>query len=1044
MAISIDAKQIAEITQGQWIGEIDPEHHFSAVNVLPNSSSGILCITADNTQRWKNFDVNPPSKEKLLAEAKKGAKAFVVGKDFSYDLPYPVLKVENTWEALSKISAKNRDESCAIRILVTGSVGKTNYKLMAHHAFSPLTHIHANLSSANLNVPIWCSLASIGKEDNITIIEVSVANPNRGRLRSELIKPNILVFTNISSSHTRYHGSLENLIHAKAECVLSLQQGGFVLMSSDHPYFLQLKNEVQRLKPVPVLTWGKEDFCDAQLLTAEYDLNESCWNVCAKVMGQVINYKIGTHHSFAPISSLGILLTAAMTGLDVHKAAQQLISYIPGDTTGRIYDVSFGKEKGSGSFKLFDYSQRGSIEGFRAALTDLYRLAPLGRRIILALGESRDLAKDDEKKVHEEIASLIQVDRTAKVFTVGEGMKILRDFLLEKDSLSDNKSVSASRILASHKETQEELQEELLASIKEGDIVFIQGHHRVWMSKIVKAIEKRWALKLNLSPQFSHNKVVENKSLEKTSSFMAAGDMILIRDFPGRLIEEGSDWVFGTLAEDFQKADSFLVNLECVISQKGDYVPKIKEKRPFHYRAPQFVTQVLEKAGFSILCTSNNHSMDYGAEALNDQINLFEQMNIAHVGSGRNNDDSRQWVLQQCGDVKVAIIAFDTTAPWAKAADNKAGNFYLPCSIDSMPELLPIIKQARQYAHIVMVTVHWGTNWQEKPKPSTVAFAHAMIDAGVDAILGHSSHLLQGVELYQGCPIIYDMGTIISDRVSQGRIKDEAYFELKLSKKGIHELIITPMYLYRCRARRSKNSKKRILKLMSGLSAEMQTPLIEKEGTLILALIPDKQQRIINSVETHTKIRALDKKNIQYLSADDLKQYELATLQPEGKAIALGGGLEVGAYLHPVEISPGYAFVFEIRFRCLKKLKQRWRAEISFIDEHGKITTLRYPIADGSWHSAYSGSEKWFADRTLVRIPPSLKAGFYQLYWNLWTRDEESNLVYWQEIYPDKAKNSRGVDVGSLEISSSVNKGVAGVEWDKNLLFKDPIFAYLE
>jgi len=1027
MTIKIDAKDIANITGGKWIGNIDLEQHFSAVNVISNASTGLLCITADNTRKWKNFDVKPPTKEKLLAAGKKGVKAFVVGKDFSYDIPYPVLKVENTWDALSKISAKNRDKSSATRILVTGSVGKTNYKLMAHHAFSPLTNIHANLSSANLNVPIWCSLASIGQEDKMAIVEVSVANPNRGRLRSELIKPHILVFTNISSSHTSYHGSVENLIHAKAECVLSLQTGGVVLMSSDHPYFYQLKNEVQRLKAVPVLTWGKEDFCDAQLLNAEYDLNQSCWNVSAKVMGKIVNYKIGTHHSFAPISSLGILLTAAMTGLDVDKAAQQLLTYIPGDTTGRLYDVSMsnGKEKDKGHFKLFDYSQRGSIEGFRAALTDLYRLAPKGRRIILALGESRDLAKDDEIKVHEEIASLIQTDRTAKVFTVGDGMKILRKYL------------SGSNILASHKDTQEELEDEFLASIKEGDIVFIQGHHRVWMSKIVKTIEKRWGLELNLSPQISQNESINDDVLEKTYSFMATGDMILIRDFPGRLIEEGSDWVFGTLAEDFQKADSFLVNLECVISQRGYYIPKIKEKRPFHYRAPQFVTEVLEKAGFSILCTCNNHSMDYGEEALRDQFNLFEQMNIAHVGSGRDSQDSKQWVLQQCGDVKVAVIAFDTTAPWAKASDTNGGNFYLPCSLEAMQELTPIIQQARQYAHIVMVTVHWGTNWHEKPKQSTIDFAHAMIDAGVDAILGHSSHLLQGVELYQGCPILYDMGTIISDRVSQGRIKDEAYFELKLSKKGIHELLITPMYLYRCRARRSKNSKKRILELMKGLSADMDTFLIEKDGKLVLPLITDKQERQIRELDPDIKARVYDKEGIYYPSENELKDYEPDAFGPEGKIIPIGAGLEVGGYRHPNAIAPGHAFVFEIRFRFLKKQNIRWRAEISFVDEEKNITTLRYPVCDGSWHHVYSGTKKWYTDQTLVRIPPELKEGNYQLYWNLWTRDADKKLVYWKDMYPLEAKLIYGVAVGCLEISSNTQIGVAGVEWDTKLLFKD-------
>jgi len=420
--------------------------------------------------------------------------------------------------------------------------------------------------------------------------------------------------------------------------------------------------------------------------------------------------------------------------------------------------------------------------------------------------------------------------------------------------------------------------------------------------------------------------------------------------------------------------------------------------------------------------------MDYGSDALDDQKSLLDQMNMAHVGSGKNLEQSKQWVLQQCGDVKVAVIAFDTTAPWAKAKDTSGGNFYLPCSVDSMDELNPIIKQAKQHAHIVMVTVHWGANWQEKPKKNTIDFAHAMIDAGVDAILGHSSHILQGVELYSGCPIIYDMGTLISDRVSQNRIKDEAYFELKLSKKGIHELIITPIFLYRCRARRSKNSKKRILKLINGLSMDMGTKLIERDGKLVLPLIPDWQERVIKSLSKESKVSASNKNDIRYLSEDKLKQFEPQPLKPEGTVRSLGGGLEVGGYRHPEAIAPGYAFVFEIRFRCLEKQEKRWRAEITFLDEENNTTKLRYPVSDGSWHNTYTGTKEWYADQTLVRLPPKLKNGSYQLFWNLWTRDEDKNLVYWR---------NKGVAVGHLDISENTQIGVAGVDWDKKLLFRD-------
>ncbi len=1011
MSITIDAQQIASASHGTWEGLNSIYERFDCVTVLANAAEGSLCVLHDNSPKWKNAGAKPPTKKRILEAASRGVKAFVVGIDFSHHVPCPLLRVANTWDALSSIASANRDASQAKRILVTGSVGKTNYKLMAHHAFSSLTNIHASLGSANLHVPIWCSLASIGESSSLTIVEVSVANPNRGWQRSALIQPHICVFTNISSSHTRFHGSVENLIRAKAESVTSLQEGGVVLMSTDHPYFIPLKDEVQKIRPVPVLTWGREDFCDAQLLSSHYDTTNSCWIVCAKVMGRIINYKIGTHHSFAPIASLGVLLTAALTGVDVQKVAGRLVDFIPGESTGCLYDVDIG----SGAIKLFDYSQRGSIEGFRAALADLYRLTPKEHRIVMALGESRDLADEDTIMVHEEIARLVQIDRTAKLFTVGEGMKILRAALAQ------------SGILAQHGDEPEDIQAELLETLRPDDTLFIQGHHRVWMSRIVDNIKQQWPVTPCFSAQVA--KKTETPPV-KLYTFLAAGDTILARDFPGRMLEEGSDWVLGSLSKTFQEADGVLLNLECVISQKGSFSSKITERKPFHYRAPQFVTEALQKMGATIVTTANNHSMDFGAEALGDQISLFEQMNLPFVGSGISAQEAKQWKLLQCGDAIIAVIAFDTTAPWAEATATAAGTFHLPLSVDSINELEPIISEAKQYAHIVIVTPHWGANWVEKPKQQTIDLAHAIIDAGADIILGHSSHIIHGIEKYKNKAIVYDMGTFISDRVGQSRMNDAAYFELKFNEKGIHSLQVHPVYLRRCRVRHAQNASARILDLVKSLSLDLGTILIDQDNTLTLELSPEGNTTAPLTPALASRLFSKDK--IKFLSNEELQQYDPPSLTPDCDVMSMGGGLEIGALRYPKSVAPGYSFVFELIFRCLQPQSYRWRAELSFIAEDGKMTFLRYPVADGLWHHKNCGSTRWYMDQTLVRTPAELSEGKYRLYWNLWSKDQSNRLIYWRDVYPVEPGIKRGVFAGTLEISNSVQQGIPGINWKED------------
>ena len=1035
MSINMTMQELAEASGGRWLSPVKNDLLFSAVTVLTNSQANALCVAYDKSPKWKKAGVKPQREEDFLTAGHKGAAAFIVGKDFEYQIPYPVLQVEDTWQALSDIATYNRDHTSAKRILVTGSVGKTNYKLMAHHALSADTNVHAVLSSANLNVPIWCSLASIGANDDLAIIEVSVATPKRGWQRSEIIKPNILVITNISESHTHYHGSIENLIRAKAESVTGLQDNGVVLLSTDHPHFLALKNEVQKIKPVPVLTWGRGDQCDAQLISSTYDTLNSRWEVNARLMGSHITYWIGTHHSFAPISSLSILLTAAVTGVDIQKTADKLGSFIPGETTGRLYSVS--QDMDQAPFTLFDYSQRGSIEGFRAALSDLYRMSPQDRRILMALGECRDLSPEDKNRVHREVASLIQEKRTSKIFTVGDGMQILRSAITEPE------------ILGGHSESPEGIMRDFLDSIRPCDIVFIQGHHRVWMSKIVDRIHKDWQSTPVVSVTSSQSKdsteatslPATNPEGAKLSTFLASGDLILSRDFPGRLLEEGPRWVFGSMAEETRKADSFLVNLECVISQRGDFAQKIREKRPFHFRSPQFVVDIFQEAGVSILCTANNHSMDFGADALADQIELFELMNLAYVGSGNTKEAARQWALHRCGDVDVAVIAFDTTAPWAAAEPQKGGNFFLPCTSDSMRQLQPIIDEAKKSAHVVIVTVHWGSNWSEKPSKKIIDFAHSMIDGGVDAILGHSAHVLHGVEQYRNRPIVYDMGTLISDRVTQTPIRDSALFELTMDTRGIHQLTIHPIYLSKCRARSARNSRSRINERLRSLSADLGTTLVEENGKLTLNFdtYPARQEETKKDLSVSAQIT--DKEGIQYLQRGALKRFEPAPLLAEGRVLKLGGGLEIGGYRHPQTVACGYAFVFEIRFRCLEEQAARWRASLSFVQSNNLKKQVRYPVADGTWHSKFAGRAKWIADRTLVRTPVELAEGTYKLYWNLWTRNDEEELVYWHERHPGGNEIKFGIGAGEISISSAHKNGVAGVDSDSNLTFQD---AYLQ
>jgi poly-gamma-glutamate synthesis protein (capsule biosynthesis protein) len=78
-------------------------------------------------------------------------------------------------------------------------------------------------------------------------------------------------------------------------------------------------------------------------------------------------------------------------------------------------------------------------------------------------------------------------------------------------------------------------------------------------------------------------------------------------------------------------------------------------------------------------------------------------------------------------------------------------------------DLLSRVDRSRQPGDVVVVSVHWGGNWGYDVPDEHVAFAHRLVDGGVDVVHGHSSHHPRPVELYRGRPVLYGCGDFVDD-----------------------------------------------------------------------------------------------------------------------------------------------------------------------------------------------------------------------------------------------------------------------------------------
>jgi len=346
--ITPSAPEVAELTGGTW-ENLGSTLHFQGVSVAEAEvAPGELYFTL-GPEHWTDA--------RLAALQSAGAGGIVVPRHAVLpEMALPVLRVDDTREALRLLAEANRDRTEAKRVLVTGTEGKTGLKIMLHHIISQQVPCHAVLNSSNLHVPIWRSLASIRRRDRFAIVEISVAQPNRGWQRSAIVRPHFCVITNISPQHTIYHGGLDALIRNKAESVTSMEPGGACLINADNAYYLDLKEAIQRIQPVPILAFGSGPGCEGRLLHADFDPGRGGWQVYARVFGRSVNYFLPMVNSYAPLASVSALTMAAYLGLDLERACASLATFHPFETAGRIVTLPVGE----GRFTLFDHSHRGS------------------------------------------------------------------------------------------------------------------------------------------------------------------------------------------------------------------------------------------------------------------------------------------------------------------------------------------------------------------------------------------------------------------------------------------------------------------------------------------------------------------------------------------------------------------------------------------------------------------------------------------------------------------------------------------------------------
>ena len=314
-------------------------------------------------------------------------------------------------------------------------------------------------------------------------------------------------------------------------------------------------------------------------------------------------------------------------------------------------------------------------------------------------------------------------------------------------------------------------------------------------------------------------------SAEKMVSLVFVGDMNLGRNVEETVVEEADGdftFPFAYTGEYLSSFDLTFGNLESIISDQGE---NTKSYLAFlglavSLRAAPEAVNGLTYAGFDVVSMANNHTGDYGQEAMLDCFNRLNNAGISPVGFGMNYDGAHTYVLKDVDETAIAYLAYTNvgmtsdadwyngyTSEWIalntgmdeEHPEERPGIAWADDDLFSqfgdLDNMRADIQSAAAAADVVVVSVHFGSEYSDEPNSAQQVLARAAIDAGASLVVGHHPHVIQtieelgqAVEEYHGGYIAYSLGNFIFDQTTRASTKRGMIVEAYIHDRAVEDV----------------------------------------------------------------------------------------------------------------------------------------------------------------------------------------------------------------------------------------------------------------
>ena len=364
------------------------------------------------------------------------------------------LEIEDSNESLGILASNRMTELAAQRIAITGSNGKTTTKEMLQSVLSEFGNTTATLGNLNNHIGVPMTLLDVQEETDFAIVEAGTNHPGEIAYLSKLIRPNLVVITNVGDSHLEFFKTRKNVLKEKVTLSdYATKEAKTIVPNSD-----ELLQEWSQGKDfVFTVGSGEASFCTSKV---KYD-EKGCGSFFYSGFEIKLNVP-GVHNAQ---NAMIVMACVECLGLDLKKAAKVLSAY-----EGRLLRSEWKSIQGV-SFFVDCYNANPS--SMKAAMETFGLLGDVKRKVAI-IGSMYELGTLSEE-AHQNLAPILLENGFSAVWMVGEEMKPLAE-ILEEEKL----------IPSYHVDRVDELVEYAKKNLERGDCVLLKASRGVKLDVMIK------------------------------------------------------------------------------------------------------------------------------------------------------------------------------------------------------------------------------------------------------------------------------------------------------------------------------------------------------------------------------------------------------------------------------------------------------------------------------------------------------------------------------------------------------------------------------